>query len=108
MYSQPVSKLEIQQSVALGPLTTLGVGGPARYFAVAESEADVAEAVAWAGERKLPLFVLGGGSNLLVSDAGFEPVVVGDLAKTKLFDPGTPVYPKTMTAKEIRAALNLN
>ena len=43
----------------------------------------------------------------LVSDAGFEPVMVGDLAKTKLFDPGTPVYPKTMTAKEIRAALML-
>lgn len=43
----------------------------------------------------------------LVTDAGFEPVVVGDLVKSKLFDPGTPVYPKTMTAKEIKAALNL-
>jgi predicted dinucleotide-binding enzyme len=43
----------------------------------------------------------------LVTDAGFEPVVVGNLAKSKLFDPGTPVYPKTMTAKEMKAALNL-
>lgn len=60
----------------LGPLTTLGVGGPARYFAVAETEQDVGEAVRWAEERRLPLFVLGGGSNLLVSDAGFPGLVV--------------------------------
>ena len=62
--------------MALGPLTTLGVGGPARFFAVAETESDVAEAVRWAEERGLPLFVLGGGSNLLVSDAGFPGLVV--------------------------------
>jgi UDP-N-acetylmuramate dehydrogenase len=66
----------IRENVALGPLTTLGVGGPARYFAVAKTEADVAEAVQWAKERGLPLFVLGGGSNLLVSDAGFPGLVL--------------------------------
>jgi len=66
----------IRENVALGPLTTLGVGGPARFFTVAETEADVAEAVRWAEERGLPLFVLGGGSNLLVSDAGFPGLVV--------------------------------
>ena len=43
----------------------------------------------------------------LVSDAGFEPVVVGGLATAKSFDPGTIVYPKTMTAREIREALKL-
>ena len=62
--------------MALGPLTTLGVGGPAQYLAVAESEQDVAEAVRWAEERGLPLFVLGGGSNLLVSDQGFAGLVL--------------------------------
>jgi UDP-N-acetylmuramate dehydrogenase len=66
----------IRENVALGPLTTLGVGGAARYLAVAESEQDVAEAVRWADERGLPLFVLGGGSNLLVSDAGFPGLVL--------------------------------
>jgi UDP-N-acetylmuramate dehydrogenase len=66
----------IRENVALGHLTTLGVGGAARYFVVAENEADVAEAVRWATERGLPLFVLGGGSNLLVSDAGFPGLVV--------------------------------
>lgn len=66
----------IRENVVLGPLTTLGVGGAARYFAVAAEETDVAEAVRWAGDRGLPLFVLGGGSNLLVSDAGFPGLVL--------------------------------
>lgn len=68
--------MEIRENVALGPLTTLGVGGPARYFVVAETEEQVEQAVAFAAERGLPLFVLGGGSNLLVSDAGFRGLVV--------------------------------
>jgi UDP-N-acetylmuramate dehydrogenase len=68
--------VKIRENVALAPYTTFGIGGPARYFVVAESEEDVAEAVAWAEGRQLPLFVLGGGSNLLVSDAGFEGLVL--------------------------------
>jgi UDP-N-acetylmuramate dehydrogenase len=60
----------------LAPFTTLGIGGPARWFVEAESEEEVAEAAAWAGERGVPLFVLGGGSNLLVSDAGFDGLVM--------------------------------
>jgi hypothetical protein len=41
----------------------------------------------------------------LVRDAGFEPVVVGDLSQARRFDVGSPVYVKLMTAKELRAAL---
>lgn len=43
----------------------------------------------------------------LVEDAGFDPVVVGPLARAKEFDTGTAVYVKGMTAKQIRATLNL-
>ena len=68
--------LEIREEVALAPLTTFGVGGAGKFFAVARSEADVAQAVAWAGERGLPLFVLGGGSNLLVRDEGYDGLVI--------------------------------
>jgi UDP-N-acetylmuramate dehydrogenase len=57
-------------------LTTLGIGGPARWFAEATSEAEIVEAVEWARERDTPLFILGGGSNLLVSDAGFDGLVL--------------------------------
>src|SRR5271157_5478213 len=66
----------IREHVPLAPLTTLGVGGPARYFVVARSEAEVIESVGFARSRQLPLFVLGGGSNLVVADAGFSGVVL--------------------------------
>src|SRR5271165_4060925 len=66
----------IREHVPLAPLTTLGVGGPARYFVEARSEAEVIEAVGFARSRRLPLFVLGGGSNLLVADAGFPGLVL--------------------------------
>jgi len=68
--------MEIREEVALAPLTTFGVGGAAKFFALAKSEADVVKAVEWAGERGLPLFVLGGGSNLLVRDHGFDGLVL--------------------------------
>jgi UDP-N-acetylmuramate dehydrogenase len=66
----------IREQVPLAPLTTLGVGGPARYFAEARSEAEVGEAVNFARSQQLPLFVLGGGSNLVVADAGFSGLVL--------------------------------
>jgi UDP-N-acetylmuramate dehydrogenase len=68
--------LVVQEGVALGPLTTLGIGGAARWFATATSEAEVEAAVAWAREQGVPLFVLGGGSNLLVRDEGFAGLVL--------------------------------
>jgi UDP-N-acetylmuramate dehydrogenase len=62
----------LMENKPLAPFTTFGIGGPARWFVEAESEEEIAEAAAWAGERGVALFVLGGGSNLLVSDAGFN------------------------------------
>ena len=66
----------VREHVPLAPLTTLGVGGPARFFVQAHAEGDVREAVQFARDRGLSLFVLGGGSNLLVADAGFNGVVL--------------------------------
>ena len=62
--------------MSLGPLTTLKVGGPARYFVEASTVDDVREAVAYSRSKSLPLFVLGGGSNLVVSDAGWPGLVL--------------------------------
>src|SRR5712692_2872585 len=64
------------ENVPLAPLTTLKVGGPARYFTEPKSAAEVREAVNWARSRDLPLFVLGGGSNLVVSDEGWPGLVL--------------------------------
>ena len=64
------------ENVPLAALTTLGVGGPARFFCEAHSERDVRDAVVFARERELPLFVMGGGSNLVVADSGFQGLVL--------------------------------
>jgi UDP-N-acetylmuramate dehydrogenase len=61
----------LQENVPLAPLTTLKVGGPARFFVEARTVDDVREALALARAKQLPLFVLGGGSNLVVSDKGW-------------------------------------
>ncbi len=68
--------MEFQENIPLGTYTTLRIGGPARWFAQAVSEADILEALDFARSRELPLFILGGGSNLLVSDAGFRGLVL--------------------------------
>ena len=83
----PEAKIEIRENVPLAPLTTLGVGGPARLFVRARSVAEVDQAVKYARSRELELFVLGGGSNLVVSDRGFDGLVVqiaiSDIAETQ-------------------------
>ena len=68
--------MEILENVSLAPYTTFKIGGPARWFAEAASEADILDAVSFARDRGLPLFVIGGGSNLLVSDSGYAGLVI--------------------------------
>lgn len=57
-------------------MTTLGIGGPARYFAEVSSTDVLLAGVEWARSRNKPLFVLGGGSNIVVADAGFSGLVL--------------------------------
>jgi UDP-N-acetylmuramate dehydrogenase len=68
--------MTIQENVPLAPLTTMQVGGAARYFAELRREDDVREAAQFAKTRNLPLFVLGGGSNLVVADSGWPGLVL--------------------------------
>jgi UDP-N-acetylmuramate dehydrogenase len=68
--------VHLLENIPLAPLTTINIGGPARYFVDAKSIAEVQEAVAFARSRDLALFVLGGGSNLLVADAGWPGLVL--------------------------------
>jgi len=67
--------MEILQNIPLAPLTTLGIGGPARYFVNVRTANDAREAVLWNREYGHPLFILGGGSNLVVSDEGWPGLV---------------------------------
>lgn len=68
--------IKISENIPLGPLTTLGVGGPARYFTEAASEEELLSAIGFARDRGLEIFILGGGSNLLVADNGFDSLVI--------------------------------
>ena len=66
----------LQENISLAPLTTLRIGGPARFFVEAQSIADVQQAIAFSQSRDLPLFILGGGSNLVVADRGWAGLVL--------------------------------
>lgn len=72
----PRETMDIRQNVPLAPLTTLGVGGNARFFGEAASLDEVEAAVRFAQDRNLRWFVLGGGSNLVISDRGWDGLVI--------------------------------
>jgi len=66
----------LKEHVPLAPFTTLGIGGPARYFAEVATTGALTTGVEWARARSIPLFVLGGGSNIVVADEGFPGLVL--------------------------------
>jgi UDP-N-acetylmuramate dehydrogenase len=66
----------VRENVPLAPFTTIGIGGPARYFIRTATVDELREALRWASQRSLPIFILGGGSNLLISDDGFPGLVI--------------------------------
>ena len=66
----------VHADVPLSPLSTLGVGGRAAWFRTARHDADVADAQEWSASRGIPMFVLGGGSNLVIADEGFDGLVL--------------------------------
>jgi UDP-N-acetylmuramate dehydrogenase len=76
MIAMALHTTEVRENVSLAALTTFAVGGPARYFIEVASENDVVSALAFAGEKGLDHLVLGGGSNVLVSDDGFPGLVI--------------------------------
>jgi UDP-N-acetylmuramate dehydrogenase len=68
--------IKIQRNVSLAGLTTMRVGGPAEYFVVVHTVDQMIKLVRWAREQLLPYYVLGGGSNILISDAGIRGLVI--------------------------------
>jgi UDP-N-acetylmuramate dehydrogenase len=70
------SPLSIRENLPLAPLTTLGVGGAAQFFVEACSEEALLGGIDFARQRQLPVFILGGGSNVLIADEGFPGLVI--------------------------------
>jgi len=73
--------MDIAEHVSLSSLTTFRVGGPARYLITIHDTQKLPEAVAFAKSKNLPIFTIGGGSNLLISDEPLEAVVIKIIAK---------------------------
>lgn len=73
--------MSIKKNVLLAPYTTFGIGGSARYFTSVISEEELGEAVEFARKENLRIFVLGGGSNILISDQGFDGLVIHNQIK---------------------------
>jgi len=68
--------LNIQENVSLSDHTVYKIGGPARFYTDIKVPEDLKEAIAFAKERRIPFFVLGAGSNILVSDKGYGGLVI--------------------------------
>jgi UDP-N-acetylmuramate dehydrogenase len=71
----------IARDVPLAGLTTLELGGPARWFAEPADETALCEALTWADARGIATVVIGGGSNLVVADAGVDALVIRYVAR---------------------------
>lgn len=87
--------LEFKKNVNLAPCTTFKIGGPAAYFYEASNLEQIIWAVNSAREKKLPIFILGGGSNLLISDSGFQGLVIkiqNSELNVKVLDSGIEIF----------------
>lgn len=68
--------IKIDNHISLTPFTTFKIGGPAKYLVVVKNEEEMVEALKWAKENKQLYFILGHGANILVSDKGFDGLVI--------------------------------
>lgn len=74
--SRPFAGLRIQTNVLLKPYTTFKIGGPARYFAEIATPQDLTQALAFGRAERASIFILAGGSNVVISDRGFDGLVL--------------------------------
>ncbi|MFZ2188675.1 MAG: UDP-N-acetylmuramate dehydrogenase [Candidatus Moraniibacteriota bacterium] len=88
--------LTIQKNIPLAPLTTFKIGGPAKFFCVAKDKSELLEALDFAKENKLEIFMLGGGSNVLFSDKGFDGLVI----KMQSSEVSEPSFAKATAGKQ--------
>ena len=68
--------MTIEEHVPLAPLTSFYIGGPARYFIRVKTVEELRQSFDYARDQNLATLILGGGSNILVSDAGFDGLVI--------------------------------
>ena len=102
--------IEIKKNELLKNHTTFRIGGPAKYFSVAKNSIEVREAIDWAKEKKVNFKIIGGGSNLLVADSGFDGLIIkyfgGEInLKNELMEAGAGVPLTRAMNDSLRAGL---
>lgn len=68
--------MQLEEYKVLAPYTTIGLGGPARWFTSCSTPEELTEALKWASSRDQKVLVLAGGSNSLIADEGFSGLVI--------------------------------
>lgn len=71
-----IATVKIRENVPLAEHSNYRIGGPAQFFCEAANEEDIRGVVLFAREQRVPLFVMGGGTNLLIADEGFKGLVL--------------------------------
>ncbi|PIV12637.1 MAG: UDP-N-acetylenolpyruvoylglucosamine reductase [Candidatus Nealsonbacteria bacterium CG03_land_8_20_14_0_80_36_12] len=96
----------IKSNISLAKYTTFKIGGPAQYFFIAKEKKDVIEAIKMAKKNGLPFFVLGEGSNLLVSDKGFNGLVIKfQVSNFKFQDPEVVAEAGTILEELVKGSM---
>ncbi|HYV33237.1 MAG TPA: UDP-N-acetylmuramate dehydrogenase [Candidatus Limnocylindria bacterium] len=90
--------MQILENVILAPYTTFKIGGPAKFFCVVKDQFEALTAYEFAKQKNLKTLVLGGGSNILVSDKGFDGLVV------KIVNKGIEIVSETQSRIQLRVA----
>ncbi len=83
--------MDIRENISLAKHTTFKIGGPAKYFCIARNKEDLIKAVKKAKELKMPFFILGGGSNILALDKGYNGIVI-KVQNSKLKTQNSNIY----------------
>lgn len=85
------NSMEPKENVSMKDYTTFKIGGRATYFFEIENEKDLKTAIDFSSDKSLPFFILGNGSNLLVSDNGFDGVVI-KISGSDVFKEDNSIY----------------
>lgn len=75
-----------EKNVVLAPFTTFKIGGPAKLFVEANTKEELIEAIRWAKQESQAYFILGGGSNIVVNDKGFDGLVIKNDSRMMTLD----------------------
>jgi len=92
--------MKITENQNLKEFTTFKIGGNARFFCIVKNEDELIEAIGFSKKNKIPFFILGGGSNILIADKGFDGIVIKMEFKGKIYEEKDNIVRVTVNAGE--------